>query len=61
HDAGALCSPNTSDGNYLMYARATVGTLANNRKFSPCSISNMSAVLRSMFSSRGEKRNCFLG
>ncbi|KAG0430204.1 hypothetical protein HPB47_022908 [Ixodes persulcatus] len=60
HDAGALCSPNTSDGNYLMYARATVGTLANNRKFSPCSISNISAVLRSMFWGHGDKRNCFL-
>ena len=48
HDSGTACTPYTSrddrDGNYIMFASATSGDRGNNRKFSECSRSNMSAV-----------------
>jgi disintegrin and metalloproteinase domain-containing protein 10 len=46
------CSPGGTDGNYLMYSRATDGALPNNRLFSPCSISSINTVLQS-------KSSCF--
>jgi len=58
HDDGAKCSPGDNygrRGNYIMYARATNGDKPNNKLFSPCSIGNMSAVLRA------RKDVCFVG
>eukprot|EP00118_Oscarella_pearsei_P028417 m.2096 g.2096 ORF g.2096 m.2096 type:complete len:800 (+) comp8278_c0_seq1:27-2426(+) len=48
HDPNtAQCSPGSSNGgNYIMYARATDGDERNNDKFSQCSISEMSAVIK---------------
>ncbi|GIY72660.1 disintegrin and metalloproteinase domain-containing protein 10 homolog [Caerostris extrusa] len=45
-------------GNYIMYASATSGDRPHNNKFSECSIHNISAVLRAVFSNEG-KDNCF--
>ena len=59
HDGGIKCTPGHSsdpakkrDGNFIMYSRATSGDKANNDKFSPCSIANITRVLE-------RKRDCF--
>ena len=61
HDSGSVCTPGETsfggfgtDGNYIMYARATSGTQNNNDKFSPCSIGNISLVLEA------KKDKCFV-
>lgn len=48
HDpANSHCTPSTTDGGYyIMYAYANQGYHANNIKFSPCSITSISEVLR---------------
>ncbi|KAL5022085.1 hypothetical protein ScPMuIL_001240 [Solemya velum] len=48
HDSGSddACSPGGSDGNYIMYARATSGDKPNNNKFSSCSKIAMGEVIR---------------
>ena len=52
HDSGVACTPGDNrlggfgtNGNFIMYARATSGTDPNNDQFSECSIRNISAVL----------------
>ena len=62
HDSGAACTPgeNTfggigTQGNYIMYARATSGNDYNNDRFSECSIGNISRVLEA------RKDLCFVG
>uniref|UniRef100_A0A1X7VQD5 Disintegrin domain-containing protein n=1 Tax=Amphimedon queenslandica TaxID=400682 RepID=A0A1X7VQD5_AMPQE len=37
HDPEGTCAPGGSQGNYIMYATATDGTLPNNKQFSSCS------------------------
>ena len=44
HDATGNCI-DQPDGNYIMFPRANDGSQLNNRMFSPCSISMMSAVI----------------
>ncbi|XP_067133544.1 disintegrin and metalloproteinase domain-containing protein 10 isoform X2 [Centruroides vittatus] len=58
HDYPLECRPGGSDGNFIMYASATSGDRLNNNKFSPCSIRNISTVLRAVFNGEG-KENCF--
>ncbi|XP_049272497.1 disintegrin and metalloproteinase domain-containing protein 10-like [Rhipicephalus sanguineus] len=52
------CVPGGSAGNFLMFASASHGTMPNNRRFSMCSIRDMSAVLMQMFSGQGSRSNC---
>ncbi|XP_038058241.1 disintegrin and metalloproteinase domain-containing protein 10-like [Patiria miniata] len=54
-----VCSPGGTRGNYLMFAYATSGTLANNDDFSTCSIREITNVLGSVFTGTS-KRNCFV-
>uniref|UniRef100_UPI00358F2F8E disintegrin and metalloproteinase domain-containing protein 10-like n=1 Tax=Myxine glutinosa TaxID=7769 RepID=UPI00358F2F8E len=58
HDVASRCTPGESQhsplGNFLMHPRATIVDKENNKKFSPCSIHNISKVLRGM------KRFCFV-
>ncbi|XP_076816614.1 disintegrin and metalloproteinase domain-containing protein 10-like [Clavelina lepadiformis] len=61
HDMGADCTPGESSsislrtqGNYIMYARATSGKEPNNNHFSGCSIRNISKVLET------KKDRCFV-
>ena len=59
HDNSTSCVPgDSSGGNYIMYARATTGTLANNRRFSTCSITLMTSFLTYLV---GSSRNCLKG
>ncbi|KAG8191817.1 hypothetical protein JTE90_022809 [Oedothorax gibbosus] len=58
HDYPKECRPGGAKGNYIMYASATSGDRPHNNKFSECSIHNISAVLRAVFSNEG-KENCF--
>ncbi|XP_055333789.1 disintegrin and metalloproteinase domain-containing protein 10-like [Paramacrobiotus metropolitanus] len=61
HDPpNALCQPNGAAGNYIMYPSATNGDRPNNDKFSPCSIENMTAVLKAVLTQMNGKRNCFV-
>ena len=53
-----VCVPGGEDGNYIMFARATSGDKANNRKFSPCSLKSVKKVLTAK--ARGPK-GCFIG
>lgn len=59
HDYPKECRPGGSRGNFIMYASATSGDRQNNNKFSKCSVHNISAVLRAVFSNEGGKENCF--
>ncbi|KAL9985306.1 hypothetical protein ACROYT_G007694 [Oculina patagonica] len=45
HDNTQECAPGGSEGNYIMFARATSGDKRNNRLFSPCSREKMNAVM----------------
>ncbi len=64
HSIGAVhdsrsCVPNSAQfGNYIMYSRATSGTLLFNSRYSTCSLENMNAVLASLTSASSTK-NCF--
>lgn len=58
HDFPPDCRPGGATGNYIMYSSATSGERANNNKFSPCSIRNISAVLTAVLHGEG-KDNCF--
>ncbi|CAG0921849.1 unnamed protein product [Notodromas monacha] len=54
HDPDSMrqCIPGPEDGgNYIMYRHATKGTSANNRRFSPCSVRNISLVLDAIYQS----------
>ncbi|XP_054926180.1 disintegrin and metalloproteinase domain-containing protein 10-like [Dermacentor andersoni] len=59
HDFPAECVPGGTDGNYVMFANAQTGSAPNNRKFSPCSVANISIVLDEMFTGEGTRPNCF--
>lgn len=61
HDYPTQCKPGGAQGNYLMYASATTGSKHNNRKFSVCSVRNVSATLRELFSEDNFKPNCLQG
>ncbi|KAH6929244.1 hypothetical protein HPB50_025211 [Hyalomma asiaticum] len=52
------CVPGGSVGNFLMFASASHGTMPNNRRFSVCSIREISAILGQMFSGQGSRSNC---
>lgn len=47
HDttSDSTCAPGGSNGNYIMYSRATSGKLANNDEFSSCSQKLIGTVL----------------
>ena len=51
------CSPGGTDGNYIMYARATSGDRPNNNKFSKCSTQSMAQVISAK--AQGE-HGCFI-
>ncbi|XP_077520004.1 disintegrin and metalloproteinase domain-containing protein 10-like [Amblyomma americanum] len=53
------CAPCGSRGNYIMFPSATKGTEFNNDKFSPCSLRNITSVLKPMFEGRSNRENCF--
>ncbi|KAL1443192.1 hypothetical protein MTO96_030409 [Rhipicephalus appendiculatus] len=57
HDPPA-CVPGGSVGNFLMFPSASHGTLPNNRRFSVCSIHDISAILAQMFSEQSTRSNC---
>lgn len=59
HDTdGSTCAPGGSDGNYIMYARATSGYLPNNNKFSSCSIKQMAPIIEEK--GRSSSTGCFI-
>lgn len=45
HDSTAACTPGGTDGNFIMFARATSGDQKNNRLFSSCSRAKMNTVM----------------
>jgi len=45
HDPPGPCSPGGSQGNYIMFASATDGSLPNNRQFSQCSRESMGQTI----------------
>lgn len=45
HDMSTACAPGGSQGNYIMYFRATSGSDPNNERFSPCSRDIMGSVI----------------
>lgn len=53
------CAPCGSRGNYIMFPSATKGNDFNNDKFSPCSLRNITNVLKPMFEGRSNRENCF--
>ncbi|XP_075750717.1 disintegrin and metalloproteinase domain-containing protein 10 homolog [Rhipicephalus microplus] len=55
------CVPGGSVGNFLMFASASQGTMPNNRRFSVCSIHDISAILAHMFSEQSTRSNCLQG
>merc|ERR1712106_602674 len=55
-EADKSCVPGGTDGNYIMFARATSGDKPNNKRFSPCSLKSISKVLQ--VKARGPK-GCF--
>ncbi|CAF0878218.1 unnamed protein product [Brachionus calyciflorus] len=56
HDpTNSNCSPGGTDGNFIMYSRATTGNQKNNVIFSSCSISQMNAVMAALLPS---SKNC---
>lgn len=55
-EADKSCVPGGTDGNYIMFARATSGDKLNNKRFSPCSLQSISKVLQ--VKARGPK-GCF--
>lgn len=65
HDSGTLCAPygtdrkEAEDGNYIMFASATMGDKPNNDDFSICSLDNITRVLDAVLNERYGKVNCF--
>nr|XP_037279779.1 disintegrin and metalloproteinase domain-containing protein 10-like [Rhipicephalus microplus] len=59
HDYPPKCTPGGTAGNYLMYPSARRGTEPNNLKFSPCSIGNISLVLKELIAGEAISPNCF--
>lgn len=60
HDTSAQCAPGGSEGNYIMFARATSGDQKNNRLFSPCSRSKMNSVMDVKGRCSGNAECCFI-
>ncbi|KAH6929857.1 hypothetical protein HPB50_006420 [Hyalomma asiaticum] len=60
HDETPECTPGGASGNYIMFARATTGLQPFNRRFSPCSIRSISAVLHAILNGLYDKENCLL-
>ncbi|XP_075749213.1 disintegrin and metalloproteinase domain-containing protein 10 homolog [Rhipicephalus microplus] len=58
HDYPPKCTPGGTAGNYLMYPSARRGTEPNNLKFSPCSIGNISLVLKELIAGEAISPNC---
>ncbi|KAL8558282.1 hypothetical protein ACOMHN_063976 [Nucella lapillus] len=65
HDSGSTCAPygtshqEAEEGNYIMFASATMGDKANNDDFSRCSLDNITRVLDAVLNERYGKVNCF--
>ncbi|GFN81219.1 disintegrin and metalloproteinase domain-containing protein 10-like [Plakobranchus ocellatus] len=65
HDQGDQCAPfgsgeqNAQDGNYIMFASATMGDRPNNDDFSVCSRDNITRLLDVIVNQKHGKRNCF--
>ncbi|CAL1539676.1 unnamed protein product, partial [Lymnaea stagnalis] len=65
HDQGDECAPFgtnqplAEDGNYIMFASATMGDRPNNDHFSICSKDNITRLLHVIFNELSGKRNCF--
>ena len=65
HDSGPTCAPygtnrqEAEEGNYIMFASATMGDKANNDNFSTCSLDNITRVLEAVLNQRYGKVNCF--
>ncbi|XP_064479770.1 disintegrin and metalloproteinase domain-containing protein 10-like isoform X2 [Ornithodoros turicata] len=57
HDEGE-CAPEGDVGNFIMYPSATMGDKPNNKKFSPCSIKAISAVIHPLLAGEGSRTNC---
>ena len=59
HDTdGTSCAPGDSNGgNFIMNAHASSGLLANNRRFSTCSLSSMGLVVNALV---GTTKFCFI-
>ncbi|XP_077484505.1 disintegrin and metalloproteinase domain-containing protein 10-like [Amblyomma americanum] len=58
HDVPAECTPGGTEGNYLMYPNARRGGEPNSRKFSPCSIRNITLVLQELVADEAFNPNC---
>ncbi len=61
HDSSSECAPGGSEGNYIMFARATSGDQKNNRLFSPCSTEKMNAVMDVKGRCNDDVKCCFQG
>ncbi|XP_078360302.1 LOW QUALITY PROTEIN: disintegrin and metalloproteinase domain-containing protein 10-like [Oculina patagonica] len=59
HDTSSECAPGGSEGNYIMFARATSGDQKNNRLFSPCSREKMNAVMDVKGRCNDDEKCCF--
>ncbi|KAK3787925.1 hypothetical protein RRG08_020372 [Elysia crispata] len=65
HDQGDECAPfgtgevNAQDGNYIMFASATMGDRPNNDDFSVCSRDNITLLLHAVVNEQKGKKNCF--
>ncbi|XP_048251257.1 disintegrin and metalloproteinase domain-containing protein 10-like isoform X1 [Haliotis rufescens] len=65
HDKGPTCAPygtsqpDASQGNYIMFASATLGDKNHNDEFSTCSRDNITRVLDAVVNKRYSKINCF--
>ncbi|KAK7095891.1 hypothetical protein V1264_005248 [Littorina saxatilis] len=65
HDSGPSCAPygtnrkEAEEGNYIMFASATMGDKPNNDDFSICSLDNVTRVLDAVLNQRYGKVNCF--
>ena len=64
HDKGEDCAPfgttlpNSKDGNYIMFASATMGDRPNNDDFSRCSKDNITRMLHVVVNQQNQKKNC---
>ena len=64
HDTGAKCAPygttrsDASEGNYLMFASATMGDKPHNNHFSECSRDNITRVLDAVINELNGKKRC---
>lgn len=52
HDPEGTCSPGGTNGNYIMYSRATSGSDPNNQVFSSCSLQQMGSIFSFIVSNK---------